>query len=384
MKIRSVYFILSLSIILFACQKDNDNSLMVFTGEVNSISYGNIEFTGRMQLAQNIKINDHGFILSVNSPANIIETISLGEINNCKNFTFNYQKLINSESEYFIHAYIKIDDNRFFGEPVSFQPFPPDRNISLLTFYPEAVYLNEPLTIEGLDLFSKNENIKVFINDIQCEEILRTEKKIQVIIPLNIVNSPSQLIISIDGILYVIQEKIIFKEPILESINQIEGYPNDTIIIRGDYLGNIGGTSILGIDKTSQYQIFTNIVSVEKTKIVAIHPSFLSQSPTKLLFTILGRKVFPPFNYYTSQPIIDNISPKAANFLDTLTISGRNFRPNDGLHNIRVLERNGGEQKIVFSNATKIQFIINNAEFKNLGIAVEVDGYLSRYYLYIP
>lgn len=257
MRIRIPYILLIISILLTTCEKEEEGSFMVFTGQVNVLQYDNIEFNGRLQLSDNIKIIDHGFIF----PS--FEKISLGETDNSGNFKFNYGQILNPDYVRSVSAYVETEDGLFFGERVSFSPL----RLKFIKIYPGLLYLNDILTLEGERLLPENNELSFYLNDLLCEIILKTNEKIQIKVPETIDKSQLKLKVAIGDQEFEHGVVLNIKTPVINSIEKRSGASGDTIIVHGDYLGNRDVTTIKIIDGWGHIYELVHFLSIDKNSI---------------------------------------------------------------------------------------------------------------------
>lgn len=257
MRIRIPYILLLISLLIVNCEKEDKGDFMVFTGEVNLLQYDNIEFNGRVQLSNNIKIIDHGF----NFPNS--GKISLGETDKSGNFKFNYGQILNPEYTQNVAAFIETEGGMYFGNWVSFRPI----ELKFIKIYPGLLYFNEILTLEGDRLLPENNELNFYLNDLLCEEILKTNEKIQIKVPETIDKSQLKLKVAIGDQEFEHGVVLNIKTPVINSIEKRSGASGDTIIVHGDYLGNRDVTTIKIIDGWGHIYELVNFLSIDKNSI---------------------------------------------------------------------------------------------------------------------
>jgi len=192
----SIFFLLLL--IIYSCEKRYLPLNAYHNIETLAVTEGP-RFSAKVFKTEGAEIIDHGFVINsvieiidhgfvINTIDYIPQKISLGALEETKEFSHINKHYMVAGQLYFVKGYVTTKDYTAYGNEVEFTSH--STTIVLNDFNPKSAYAQDTVTITGTDFSPYCNAFEVYFGDVQAKTIDCSDESIRVLVPSNTPLSP--------------------------------------------------------------------------------------------------------------------------------------------------------------------------------------------------
>lgn len=315
----SAAFTIMLSMIVFACQNDEETSLpVVTTGELIITSSKTI-LQGSIHNINGRELQDHGFVWANYESPSIERGFikSLGKLFIDGSFIAELNAAFAPGKPLYVRAFFTLSGQTFYSEQVKFDKV--SQKMPVIQFFgPERASWGDTLTIVGKNFSLLPEDNRISFGDHAATCISAGEDTLKAIVPgsLDLASVPLTLLV------YNLQTSSSspFKLhiPTIQSFTPASGRADTTVTISGNYYK---------ADLTKVYfnTLMAEPVSVASNKIVVKVPPGLPDGDINLSVEVAGQSVNAGASFTHHAMSITSVAPLLGTFDDEIIIQGTGF-----------------------------------------------------------
>jgi hypothetical protein len=318
---KSKFSIISVLLILFACQKESRKTefLILSTNEVKieGSTENGVVFSASILMENNEPILEQGFAYGLNSNPDHHDQILKSSNSDEGTFKMSPNDVLIPDTTYYVRSFAKTNKYLTYGNQVSFYSNGSEPPV-LEKIEPAVAFWGDTVMITGQNFDHSGLQNKVWFNKILASRSWGKKDTIYAVVPPALKTKKSEVSVTLYGKRSQNAKAFEIHSPVIHSISHTEGQYPDTVMIEGDYLSERYGELHFGNTKLKMID-----ASVHSIKFMVPFLGDAQNVDIKLIQLNETAQVKKSFLY--NKQAITGISRDSIHWNDTITIHATNL-----------------------------------------------------------
>jgi len=319
---------------------------------VTDINSGGATFNAEFVYRGNFEILNYGFVWDTSSNPEVESSdrvVIKGDVHSTQ-FTKEIKSTLAENQKYYVRAFVKTEEYFVYGENIEFISLGSEAP-TITDFYPENGTLGDTITIEGKN-FSYIDN-KAFFEEFEAKIAASTDTLLKVVVPDQINMSANKIFVSVKNNKAQADKTYHINAPQLLEINPDAAKTDDTVKIKGRFIGHILDHIKVNFEKDKiNSSIKNEVIANSNNEISVVVPKKLEEK-AKIWVTIAGMTDSIEFSY--KRPRIISINEANISWGDTLVAETQNFYSDKTKYKIFL---NSSQITVLDATDTSFSFIV--------------------------